>query len=66
MKCWPILFGSLSLWTCTADLGEVPTPRLCKQVLNYHSPQMRRINPANDARLAELRRRDEDCAEYVQ
>ena len=65
MKCWSILCGSLSLVTCTVDLSEVPTPTLCDQILNYHSPQMRRINPANDARLEELNRRGEDCSEYV-
>ena len=57
MKCWPILCGSFSLLTCTVDLSEVATPPLCDQVLNYHSPQMRRINPANDARVEELNRR---------
>lgn len=66
MKCWLVLCGCLSLWTCAVDLGEVPTQTLCDQVLSYHSPQMRRINPANDARLAELSRRGEDCTEYVQ
>ena len=66
MKRWPFLLGSLCLWTCAVDLREVPTPRLCNQVLNYQSPQMRRINPVNDARLEELNRRGEDCSEYVQ
>ena len=66
MKRWPILLGSLCFWACAVDLREVPTPRLCNQVLNYQSPQMRKINPVNDARLEELNRRGEDCSEYVQ
>ena len=65
IKRWPVLLGSLSLCTCIIDLREVPTSRLCDQVLNYHSPQVRRINPGNDTRLEELNRRGEDCSEIV-
>ena len=66
MKRLPLIaLTAAALTSCaSADLSQVSTLQLCGFVLNHYNSQIYN-QPRQDAYLAELSKRQEDCSDFM-